>query len=414
MDYGNVADGHAAAPDYGWILDTSDLRTPYGRGLRFTSQVAVNVTQTFEWTSTGEGYGGPVFRLTGVTALPLDVSEYGDGRLIGFKGGSECVANTLGGSGLLRFLSLARVSRARDFVGSGRIPKFSGAAESITWNPVERQMLFDFTGVAHSSNTDVFIGSGDFSTFSSATETVRWSAQHTTGLFRIDGDSYDTRARAFAGSGSLRKFTGASESVTWNPEEKQMLFSFTGVGTESHTEVYIGSGRIRNLAKLEAEKGTFSWVGSGTINLLPRKPYCYPLSDLATFTLDSYVIPSAYINLGDIHFYDKAVTQLGPVQLTHLVCEEGHEKHTEAYNNGACVDGVELDYGFLVNTNLTNCVANSGTISTNTTATNGCIKVAPSTTLTIAPGATYTIPNQLTTPSVTCLLYTSPSPRDRG
>ena len=401
-DYGSVANFNAPEwRDYGWILDTSNLRTPYGLGLRFTSQVDVNVNHIYDWTSTGEGHGGSLLRFVGDTVLPLDVAEYGSGNLFSMGGAAECVANTLGGTGLFRFLSLTHVSRARDFVGSGRIPKFSGAAESTTWNPVERQMLFDFTGVAHASNTDVFVGSGDFSTFSSATETVRWSAQHTTGLYRISGDSHDTRAKAFVGSGSLRKFNGAAESLTFNPDERDMLFSFTGVGTESHTESYIGSGRIRNFAKLEAERGTFDYVGSGSINLKPRKPDVYELRQLSNFTLDFYSLRNGYINFGDLHFFDQQWTKLGGVYLQWLSLEQGHEKHTEAYNNSACEDGVELDYGNLVNQNLTNCVATSGVINTNTTATSGCIKVAPGTTLAIAPSNTYTIPNQLTTPSVT-------------
>ena len=399
IDHGNVADGHLAAPDYGWILDTSDLRTPYGRGLRFTSQVEVNVNHVYDWTSTGEGYGRPVFKLSGITALPLDVSEYGDGRLFGFNGASESVANTLGGTGLFRFLSFTHTTRLRHLVGSGSLKKFSGAAESTTWNPLERQLLFSFVGERIAESKSVTeIGSGRLSTFSGSSESILWSAQHATGLNRISGDSIDLRARAFEGSGSLKKFSGVAESATWNPLERQLLFSFTGNAEEKNTESYVGSGRIRNLATLEAEKQSFDYVGSGSINLLPRKPECYELEELANFTLDQYVLRSNYINLGDIDFYN-GPTNLGDAQLRWIVCEEGHEKHTEAYNNSACWEGVELDYGDLVNTNLTNCVANSGTISTNTTATSGCIKVAPSTTLAIAPGATYTVPNQLTTPT---------------
>ncbi len=399
-DYGLVSESNAGERDYGWILDTSDLRTPYGRGLRFTSQVDINVNHVFDWTSTGEGYGGKtIFKFVGDTVLPLDVSEVGSGNLFTLSSSTESRVFALDSTGLFRFVSLTHVSRARDFIGFGRIPVFTGAAECATWNPEERQMLFDVLGIGAQAYTRKYIGSGDFSTLSSATETVRWSAQHTTGLYRIGGDSHDTRARAFAGSGYLRKFSGFAESTTWNPEEKQMLFSFTGgITSEKHTEAYVGSGRIRNFATLEAEKGTFDYVGSGTINLRPRKPQTYELSELGQFTLDFYSLRNAYINLGDIYHYS-GPTNIGAVQLKWLSLEQGHEKHTEAYNNSACEDGVTLDYGNLVNQNLINCVANSGTISTNTTATNGCIKVAPSTTLAIAPGSTYTIPNQLTTPT---------------
>ena len=400
IDYGNVTDDAPPSIDHGWILgERSDLRRPYGRGLRFTSQVEVNVNHVYHWTSTGEATAGPLFRFIGDTALPLDVSEYGEGTLFTMGGAAETFSFALDATGLFRFLSLTHVSRARDYTGSGRIPVFKGAAESLTWNPTEEQILFSVHGISTEKHTEVFRGSGSIRKLSGAAESIRWAAQHTTGLYKISGDSYDTRARAFAGFGTLRKFTGTAESLTWNPEEKQMLFSFTGgITSEKHTESYVGSGRIRNLATLEAERQSFDWVGSGTINLLPRKPECYELSELANFTLDNYILTSGYIDIGYVDFYT-GYTNLAATQLKWLVCEQGHEKNTDAYNNSACEDGLELDYGNLVNQNLTNCVANSGTISTNTVATNGCIKVAPSTTLAIAPGSTYTIPNQLTTPS---------------
>ena len=642
-DYGSVANSNAPKQrDYGWILDNSDLRTPYGLGLRFTSQVEVNVNQIFEWTSTGEGYGGSILKFTGITRLPLDVAEYGDGVLFGLSGASECttnfpivhglwtfkgdshetrrrvftgsgripvfkgaaesltynpterdmlfsfigvgsekqteshsgsgnlftfsgaseaITNVQVGDGLWRFSGDSHETRSRVFVGSGSFKKFSGAAESTTWNPEERQMLFDFTGVGTEKHTEVFVGSGNlfnfsgaseavtniqvggglwrfagdcvesssnafvgsgsfkkfsgvvesitfnpdekqmlfsftgeciikntygysgsgnlfkfsgasesatyspdsfglfriigdshdtraralvgtgtfsnlsgaaesitwnpdekqmlfsfrgacvirntyehvgsglFSQFSSGTESVRWSAQHTQGLFSVLGDSDNNTTKDFIGSGSFKKFSGAAESTTWNPEEKQMLFSFTGSCVVRNTYEFSGSGRLRSFSKIEAEKGTFDYVGSGSISLKPRKPDVYELRQLSNFTLDFYSLRNGYVNFGDLHFFDQAWTQLGGVYLQWLSLEQGHEKHTEAYNNSACFDEPELDYGYLVNTNLTNCVATSGVINTNTTATSGCIKVATGTTLAIAPTNTYTIPNQLTTPT---------------
>jgi len=399
IDYGDVANPNAPQQiDHGWILgERSDLRTPYGL-FRITSETDVVVTKQFHFTSDGTP---PIFKIIGKTALPLDVSEFGDGNLFTMGGASETTAVVLGGKGLYRFFSDTDVTRARDFVGSGSLKKFSGLAESVTWNPLEKQILFSINGVGTEKHTESYVGSGRIRKLSGSAESVRWSAQHTTGLYRISGDSNNTHARDFVGSGRIPVFTGAAESLTFNPTERDMLFSFIGgITSEKHTESYVGSGRLRNFAKLEAEKQTFDYVGSGSINLIPRKPDCYELEELANFTLDTYVLRSNYINLGNIDFYD-GHTNLGDAQLKWIVCEEGHEKHTEAYNNGSCVDDVDLDYGFLVNTNLTNCVATSGVINTDTTATSGCIKVAPGTTLAIAPTNTYTIPNQITTPSVT-------------
>ena len=279
-------------------------------------------------------------------------------------GASETTAVALGGTGLYRFFSDTDVTRTRHFVGSGSLKKFSGLAESVTWNPLERQLLFSINGVGTEKHTESYVGSGRIRKLSGSAESVRWSAQHTTGLYRISGDSTNKHTRDFVGSGRIPVFTGAAESLTFNPTERDMLFSFIGgITSEKHTESYVGSGRLRNFAKLEAEKQTFDYVGSGSINLLPRKPDCYELSELANFTLDTYVLRSEYINLGNIDFYD-GYTNLGDAQLKWITCELGHEKHTEAYNNGACIDGVEFDYGFLVNQNLSACVANSGTIST--------------------------------------------------
>jgi len=268
IDYGNVADGAAAVIDHGHILDNSDL-VPYGL-FKLKSVTDVTVKQQYAYLGTQA-----TIRVSGKVFTPIEPRHRGSGTIFVIGGAAEC--------------------SVKDVVGSG-------------------------------------------------TE-------------RISGEVVDSVGLNYIGSGSLKKFSGASESLTFNPLEKDLLFSFTGgITSEKHVESYTGSGFLRNFAKLEAEKGVFNWVGSGIIKLKPRKPD---------------------------------------------ILEESHEKHTEVYNNSACVDEVDLDYGFLVDNNLTNCVLDSGTISTDTTATSGCIKIAPNTTLAIAPGFTYTIPNQLTVPSVT-------------
>ena len=335
----------------------------------------------------------------GLTSEKHTEAYTGSGLLYNLSGASECIALAKEGIGLYRITGDSHDTRARAFVGSGSLKKFSGAAESLTFNPTEEQILFSIHGIVTEKHTESYVGSGRIRKLSGAAESIRWAAQHTTGLYRITGDSYDTRARAFSGSGTFKKFSGAAESLTFNPIERRLLFSFTNGATHSSTDIYIGSGRLKNFSKIEAEKQSFDYVGSGSFRLDPRKPQEYKLSMLGNFTLDHYTLISSYINLGYLTHYNQANTNLAPVQLWYLNREEGHEKHTEAYNNSACEDGIALDYGNLVNNSLLNCVANSGTISTNTTATSGCIKVAPGTTLAIAPGSTYTVPNQISTPT---------------
>ena len=324
----------------------------------------------------------------------------GSGNLFAIGGSSESTLVSESGRGLFKLTGTGKTHYVPAVEGTGRIPIFRGAAESLTWNPLEEQILFSVHGISTEKHTESYRGTGSIRKLSGAAESVRWAAQHTTGLYRISGDSIDTRRRHFIGSGSFKKFSGAAESLTVNPLEKKMLFSFVGERiSEKHTESYVGSGRIRNLATLEAEKGSFDYVGSGVIKLFPRKPEIYQLSELANFTLDNYTLVNEFINLGYIQNYTD-YTNLADGTLNWLIHETGHEKNTDAYNNSACEDGIELDYGFIINQSANlSCLAVSGTISTNTTASSGCTKVVPGTTLAIAPSATYTIPLSNTTPT---------------
>ena len=124
-------------------------------------------------------------------------------------------------------------------------------------------------------------------------------------------------------------------------------------------------------------------------------------TDLANLTLE--VQPGRHQeheNFGDITYGWNGTTQLGGVQLKYLT-EYSHEKHTQVYTETSFVPYTEVDYGNLIQTGSTNCVAVSGTISTNTTAATGCTQVAPGTTLAVAPVNTYTIPPIQTSPTST-------------
>ena len=310
IDYGLVSEGHSPSEDWGWILDWG-TKSPYGL-FRFDHASEAGIKYIPSWIGSG------TIRFIGDTAVPLDVGIQGTGT------------------------------------------------------------LFSMGGAAETSST----------------------AEQGGGLYRIDGATTYNASIGHIGSGSLKKFSGAAESITFNPLEKQLLFSFTsGYSDLKYTfGSYNGSGVLFNFSGLD-ERSTFDYVGSGGIKLRPRKPVQYELEELANFTLDNYTLQYDFIDLGNIDFYNEANTNLGSIKLQWLSLEQSHEKHTEAYNNSACEDAVDYDYGFLLNQNPSNCIANSGTISTNTTATSGCIKVAPGTTLSIAPGNTYTIPSVISTPT---------------
>ena len=180
--------------------------------------------------------------------------------------------------------------------------------------------------------------------------------QPASGLFKINSDTAFNIGRVQEGSGTLRKLSGSADSVSFNPEEKQLLFSFTGSReSEKHTEVYVGSGELRNFATLEAEKQSFDWVGSGTITLISRKPRLDELSD---------------------------------------------EKHTENYNFSAFVPSVDVDYGRLVDTaNVVVTTLTTQTISTDTTAPTGIVRVGLNQVVSLA--ATYTVPSAVSIPTTT-------------
>ncbi len=176
------------------------------------------------------------------------------------------------------------------------------------------------------------------------------------GLFKIDGDPAIAFSPRVIGTGTFKKFSGAAESLTFNPDEKQMLFSFTGTaGDPVISYGVLGTGSIKGLSGSIFTE-TDSYVGSGTITLRSVKP-----------------------------------------ELT----EPSEEKHTEVYDINVCYDLPEIDNGFIIDASLATCTLVSGSISQNTTATTGCSTVDLGQTLSIDDGVTYTVPIQVTSPSLT-------------
>ena len=168
------------------------------------------------------------------------------------------------------------------------------------------------------------------------------------GLFNIVSDTLTNIGRKEIGEGILSTLSGAADSTTWNPEETQMLFSFTGAYSSlkfSHG-TFTGDGILFNFSGGE-ERGTYSYTGSGSI----------------------------------------------------LTFNKLEEAITSSYNCSSIVEFGIFDYGRLVDLSNASCVHDSGDKTTDVTAVSGCIKVAPNTTLSVAPSNTYTIPSQITVPS---------------
>ena len=122
-------------------------------------------------------------------------------------------------------------------IGSGSFRKLSGAAESFTANPEERQMLFSFIGEGQEAfvanppeeGTEIRLSG------STAPEILAF-AEESSGTIVLSGTA-GTLCTILYRIGTFRKLSGAAESFTANPDERQMLFSFTGEGADTHREL---------------------------------------------------------------------------------------------------------------------------------------------------------------------------------
>jgi len=162
-------------------------------------------------------------------------------------------------------------------IGTGTLRKIGGSAESITFNPDEKQMLFSFIGEGKDSKSVVAGGSGTLFGFSGAS-VVTASAYETQGLYRVSGEVHIVFSLTHFGSGTFRKFGGSAESITVNPDERQLLFSFAGEGSESlgvaetkHIEVDI-SGKADPVLRTHAFQGfgTISVTGEAKTHYVPN------------------------------------------------------------------------------------------------------------------------------------------------
>ena len=210
------------------------------------------------------------------------------------------------GSGTTNISGIVKSHYVPHVVGTGTLRKISGAAESITVNPDEKQMLFSFTGehqVSFTANppeegTEILIsgtsgdplltfaeqpfvqtkvggevrftvhrsifGTGSLYTISGGAESTASVPPTEQVLYTFAGSSTNKFTRVYVGSGSLKKLSGAAESITVNPDEQQMLFSFTGAGTQSKTAREIGTGTLSTTGEAGVLT-TRAFAGEGTV-----------------------------------------------------------------------------------------------------------------------------------------------------
>ena len=174
---------------------------------------------------------------------------------------------------LSKISGVAATTRARDFVGEGNIATLSGAAEAVTFNPLERDLLFDVTGIAAERRTNVFVGDGQIQIRPEAADyrfIPNWNAE---GVIPVSGVAVERVARDEVVQVNIGTFSGAAESVTFNPLEKDMLFSIGGRAAyrTSVSEVKLANARLfaddnnGTTAKVHVGSGTATLSGAGRI-----------------------------------------------------------------------------------------------------------------------------------------------------
>jgi len=174
---------------------------------------------------------------------------------------------------LSKISGVAVTTRARDFVGEGNIATLSGAAEAVTFNPLERDLLFDVTGIAETRYSRTWVGSGQIKVYPEAADIrfiPNWNAE---GVIPVSGVAVERVARDEVVQVNIGTFSGAAESVTFNPLEKDMLFSIGGRAAyrTSVSEVKLANARLfaddnnGTTTKIHVGSGTATLSGAGRI-----------------------------------------------------------------------------------------------------------------------------------------------------
>ena len=143
------------------------------------------------------------------------------------------------GSGTIRVEVQSVYKFAPVWIGSGTLKKFSGAAESVTWNPEEKQMLFSFTGTGSESTVVNPPEEGTEIRLSGEVETFFLRNNIGSGTIRVTGESTNHYIPDYEGSGGLWSWAGASESYTISPAGLFTLLRISGDSPTSRSVIHI-------------------------------------------------------------------------------------------------------------------------------------------------------------------------------
>jgi hypothetical protein len=157
-------------------------------------------------------------------------------------------------------------------IGEGRISTLSGAAESATFNPTEREVLFSFGGgVSDIKIVKAETKQIEVSVTGEATDIrfiPNWIVE---GTIPVSGIAHTTRSVVHTGEGFISTLSGAAESFTYNPTEDTALFTFLGTASirSAVSEVKTVSASIFNEpVKVIVIK---SFIGSGVVPVSGQK-----------------------------------------------------------------------------------------------------------------------------------------------
>ena len=169
------------------------------------------------------------------------------------------------------------------FVGEGRISTLSGAAEAVTFNPLEKDLLFSAVGFASLRSTRAYAGTGNLYAIGGAAES-RTVVPPADGLYDIAGEARVVITLSHVGEGNLFSIVAGREAVAYDYVGEQALFTLSGAGEERTTTFEVGEGsvfsiggaaeRVAYVPSLQADVNfsglakiviTVSHVGSGVL-----------------------------------------------------------------------------------------------------------------------------------------------------
>ena len=212
LNYGNISEVHGSGEvDHGYVRHTTERR-------RFGFKKVIGEAQakaTNAWVGSGR------IRKFGSQVSPAIYGYIVDGKVRSFTvlGTADVDFSPAEyGRGVLPLRGTVTEEFCTGFIGSGSLKKFSGLAESVTWNPEEKQMLFSFIGTGSEKQTDNYLGKGLLHTFSGAAESVTANDEITAGLFRVGGSGHSSETDVYVGTGIFSTFSSLTESSTWNPD----------------------------------------------------------------------------------------------------------------------------------------------------------------------------------------------------